>query len=153
MADHFPGTRYVIRYGNSWLLTDDMVTKVEWVDDRSIASLHQLEWAEQFRDKMAKEFKTVQIINAADAINDARAESTRRLKSAYAYAFEAEIRRLAPDVNFHVSGLGCAAYWFGHDVPFANKVPVEKAAAEWLADYKKRNPQKFKKPAKKKAKA
>lgn len=145
MADHFPGTRYMIRYGNHWLLTDNMVTKVEWVDDLSVASLHQLEWAERFRDKMATECKTVTIINAADAIREAREESTRKLRSAYAYAFEAEIRRLAPDVNFHVPGLGCAAYWFGHDVPFANDVPVEKAAAEWLTDYKRRNPTKFRK--------
>lgn len=30
----------VIRCGNHWLMTDDILTQVEWVSDRSLASRH-----------------------------------------------------------------------------------------------------------------
>lgn len=135
----------IVRYGNVWLQTDDIATKIDWVNERAEASLHTRQWAENFKERMRLEHKTVSVYTLADAMEEARKRCQQNLRSAYFYALQAEVHRLAPDVDFHIKGVGCAAYCFHVDGNFANGVPAVKAARAFLKEYKASNPKKFKK--------
>jgi hypothetical protein len=141
MADQ----NYIVQYGNEWLQTDDNTTKIAWVDERAEASHHTLKWAENFQKRMALEFKRVHILTVEEAMKEARTRCQQQLRSAYFYALEAEVRRLAPGVDFYIKGVGCAAYCFAVDGSFAEGITAAKAARRFLKEYKAKNPKKFKK--------
>jgi hypothetical protein len=135
----------VVQYGNVWLQTDDITTKINWVDERAEASYHTREWAERFQERMRLESKRVHILTVEEAMKQARDRCQQQLRAAYFYAVEAEVRRLHPNVSFHIKGVGCAAWCFIVDINFAKGVPVEKAVRKFLKEYKRTHPGKFKK--------
>lgn len=133
-----PEKRFVIRCGNHWLLTDEMRTKIEWIDDRAMASRHTLKWANGFAADELKENRRVDIFTVENAQALADDQRKCRLRAAYFYALEAEVMRLAPDIDFHIPGVGCAAYCFAVDPNFAAGVTVQDAARVFLKNYKRR---------------
>lgn len=135
----------VVQYGNVWLQTDDITTQIKWVDERAEASLHSRKWAENFQARMQSEFRRVHVLSFQEAISEGRSRCQQNLRAAYFYALEAEVRRLAPGVDFHVEGVGCSAYCFAVDGNFAKAVPAVNAAEAFLKEYKSKNPKKFKK--------
>lgn len=129
---------YVIRCGNHWLLTDDICTKVVWIRDRATASRHTHEWARRFAAAELKENRRVEVWTVEEAQALADADRLRRLRDAYFYALESEVTRLAPDIDFHIPGVGCAAYCFAVDSNFAAGITVHAAARVFLKNYKRR---------------
>jgi hypothetical protein len=129
----------IIRCGNHWLLTDDTRTKAEWVSDRALASRHTPKWAARFAVDHLKQFNSrveVFTIHAAQQLADR--ERHDRLRSTYFYAVEAEVRRLAPRIDFYIRGVGCPAYCFAVDTNFEAGIPATKAARAFLKNYKRR---------------
>jgi hypothetical protein len=128
----------VIRCGNHWLMTDDILTQVEWVSDRALASRHTRQWAQRFARTMHKRNCRVELFTVAEAQALADRERQQRLRAAYFYALESEVRRLAPDTDYYIPGCGCAAYCYAVDGNFAAGVPAAKAAAEFVRTHKGR---------------
>lgn len=126
----------VIRFGNHWLMTDDTQTLIQWVTDRALASRHTRQWAERF--SRAKCHGRADLFTPEEAQALADRERHDRLRAAYFYALESEVRRLAPDRDFYVPGLGCASYCFAVDPNFARGIPATTAAAEFVRTNKGR---------------
>jgi hypothetical protein len=130
--------RFVIRFGNHWLLTDDVRTREEWVADRALASRHTREWAKQFAADYATDRKCVEVFTVEEVEALTERERRDRLRSAYFYALEAEIQQLAPDIDFYAPGVGCAAYCFAVDPNFGDGVTAQAAARVFLKNYRRR---------------
>ncbi len=128
----------VIRSGNHWLLTDDIRTKTDWVSDRALASRHTPEWAQRFAADRAKQNQRVEVFTVEEAQALADRERNARLRTAYYYALESEVRRLAPRVDFYIKGCGCDAWVYAVDPNFAAGIPVAKAARNFVRSYKRR---------------
>lgn len=126
----------IIRFGNHWLLTDDVRTKVEWVSDRALASRHTRRWAERF--SRAKCHSRADLFTPEEAQALADRERQQRLRAAYFYALESEVRRLAPDTDYYIPGCGCAAYCFAVDPNFARGIRATTAAAGFVRAHKGR---------------
>ena len=129
---------YIIRCGNHWLLTDEVCTKVDWISDRAIASRHTREWANRFAADRLKQNSRVDIFTVENAQALANDERKCKLRSAYYYAMEAEINRLAPDIDFMIPGCGCCAWAYAVDPNFGAGVTVQAAARVFLKNYKRR---------------
>lgn len=129
---------YVIRFGNHWLLTDNVRTKIDWVSDRATASRHTRKWVDRFAADYAQDHKRVEVYTVEQAQAEADQERQRKLRTAYFYALESEVKRLAPDIDFYIPGVGCAAYCFAVDPNFAAGVTVQAAARVFLKNYKRR---------------
>jgi hypothetical protein len=131
-------TDTLIHCGNHRLFTDDMQTEVKWIEDRAVASRHTRQWAKRFARKMLKKNTRVELFTVAEAQALADRERQQRLRAAYFYALESEVRRLAPDTDYSIPGCGCAAWCFAVDGNFAAGVPAVKAAAEFVRTHKGR---------------
>jgi hypothetical protein len=129
----------VIRCGNHWLLTDTVATQVEWITDRALASRHTRRWAELFARKMLLQRNTrVDLFTVEEAQALADRERQQRLRAAYFYAIESEVRRLAPHTDYFIPGVGCCSWAFIVDANFAVGIPAAKAAAEFVRTRKGR---------------
>lgn len=128
----------VIRCGNHWLLTDDMQTQIQWITDRATASRHTRAWAQRFARKMLQRNCRVGLFTVEEAQELADRDRQQRLRASYYYALESAVRRLAPDVDYYIPGVGCASYAFAVDPAFARGIPAEHAAAEFVRTHKGR---------------
>lgn len=128
----------IIRCGNHWLLTDDVRTKIDWVSDRALASRHTPKWAARFARDMLKRNTRVDLFTVDEAQALADRERRDRLRTAYFYALESEVRRLAPRVDFYIKGCGCEAWVYAVDPNFVAGVPFKKAARDFVRSYKQR---------------
>jgi hypothetical protein len=135
----------ILQYGNDWLLTDDLQTEIKHVGDRCVASRHTEEWAKQFQVQQLRCGHNYYILTTEAAAKNAERERDQKLRSTYFYAFDAEVRRLAPDEDFYIKGVGCSAVCFGFEPYFfAQKMTAKEAAKDWLA--KRRQTKKKKTP-------
>ncbi len=109
---------YLIRFGNHWLMTDVHLTKVEWIEDRAVASRHSYKWACDFRTDMLRQHKTVKLILERDVEKMATDERHRRLKAAWLYAFEETVRTTYRS-TYTSNGMWTSAHMYhnlGHSV-------------------------------------
>lgn len=128
----------VIRCGNHWLLTDDMQTKVDWIEDRAVASRHTREWAQRFSRAMLKRNTRVELFTVEEVQALADRERQDKLRAAYFYALDAEVRRLAPDTSYYIPGVGCSSVCFAAHDNYARGIPAAQAAAEFVRTHKGR---------------
>jgi hypothetical protein len=101
---------YKIRYGNGWLLTDDNMTKIEFVDDRSIASVHTHAWAARFQfDRMRNHRQRMEMFTLAEVEAMSVRERDDKLKRAWLNQFEASVRATY-ETTYTSEGFWCNAH-------------------------------------------
>lgn len=126
---------YVVRFGNHWLQTDAMQTRVAWVNDLAAASVHDRDWANQFVGEQRANGRTAHVYRQIDAWEQAEAERNEVLRRAYAEAFRTALHPLCPTACENIPGVGNPPYAFVVDKYFAEKVPAAEAAARFAGAY------------------
>ena len=125
----------VVLHGNHWLMADDkQLTKAEWTTDLGQASLHTESWVRKF----IHDDRAMETMPFSEALAMLRRSRDERLRANYFSAFEHEIRRLAPDIDFYIKGVGCCAYHFGWEEYRARGLKPVTAAKRFIKAYKLR---------------
>lgn len=126
---------YVVRFGNHWLQTDAMQTRITWVADLAAASVHDRDWANQFAGEQRAHGRTVYVYRQTDAWEQAEAERNEVLRRVYVEAFRTALQPLCPQACENIPGVGNPPYAFVVDKYFAEKVPAVDGAARFAAAY------------------
>jgi hypothetical protein len=81
-----------VRFGTQWLLTDQFATRINWVNDRMVATSHTREWATKFKADMIQDGKVVEIFSEAEVAERALVDRGRLLQQYWLNEFESQMR-------------------------------------------------------------
>jgi transposase-like protein len=132
---------YVILFGNQWLLADNGLSFVKWIENLGKATRHTFEWAEKFRVDQLEQNKRVDVYTLASATEYEQILGKGILKWLWMGEFEAELHQLMRDNNqplndytYHIPGVGCTKYHFAIPDYMGRGMNAKEAARDFYAN-------------------